>query len=254
MPRLARTLLDVLLPPRCLACGAIVAEPGALCAECFAKVTFLGAPLCACCGDPFELPMEAGAVCAVCAADPPAYARARAVVKYDDGSRDLILRFKHADRTDCAPSFARWMIRAGRELVAEADLVVPVPLHRLRLMKRHYNQAALLALHIDRQSGTPGRYVPDLLVRARKTPPQEGLGRRGRKRNVKAAFAVTATERLKGARVLVIDDVLTTGATVGECARTLRRAGAAAVDVLTVARVVLDPDDCGSETEAAYQT
>lgn len=253
MRRLARSVLDLLLPPRCLACGAIVAEPGALCPDCFSAVTFLGPPWCAMCGDPFELAMEEGAICAVCAAHPPPYDRARAVLKYDEGSRDLILRFKHADRTDCAPSFARWMARAGRDLVAAADLVVPVPLHRLRLMKRRYNQAALLARYIAGSGGGRGRFMPDLLVRARKTPPQEGLGRQARRRNVKAAFAVTDPERVKGARVLVIDDVLTTGATVGECARTLRRAGAAAVDVLTIARVVLEPDAAGLETDAPHQ-
>lgn len=252
MHRLARSLLDVLLPPRCLACGTIVGEPGALCPDCFARVTFLGPPQCARCGDPFELPMEENAVCAVCVAEPPPFDRARAVMRYDDGARDLVLRFKHADRTDCAPAFARWMIRAGRDLVTAADVIAPVPLHRLRLLKRRYNQAALLARAIDRQSGAPGRFVPDLLTRARRTPPQEGLGRQGRARNVRAAFAVVDAARVQGRRVLLVDDVLTTGATVGECARTLRRAGAAAVDVVCLARVVLDPLHDAAETDSLY--
>ncbi|GAA0567086.1 ComF family protein [Caenispirillum bisanense] len=253
MPRLARALLDLLLPPRCLSCGAVVSEPGALCPDCFAAVTFLGPPVCACCGDPFELAMEEGALCAVCIADPPPFARARAAFRYDDGSRDLVLRFKHADRTDCAAPFARWMLRAGRELVRDADLIVPVPLHRLRLLRRRYNQAALLARALDRHGDRPGRYAPDLLLRARRTPPQEGLGRSARRLNMRAAFAVADPARLEGRRVLVVDDVLTTGATVGECARVLLRAGAAAVDVLTLARVVLDPDGAAAETDSPYQ-
>lgn len=239
----SRAVLDALLPPRCLACGTLVAEPGALCAACFGGVEFLVDPVCASCGDPFELPMEPGALCAVCIEDPPPWRHARAVFKYDGVARDLILRFKHADRTDSAPAFARWMLRAARPLIEGADLIAPVPLHRGRLMKRRYNQAALLARQLDRQSaGVPGRFSPDLLVRARKTPPQEGMGRAARKRNVRAAFALSEPEAVRGRVVLLVDDVMTTGATVGECVRVLRQAGAAAVDVVTVARVVLTPE------------
>lgn len=241
--RLARSVLDALLPPRCLACGALTAEPGALCADCFGQARFLSAPLCDRCGDPFELPMEPGAICAVCAADPPPWGRARAVLAYDDGvARDLILRFKHADRTDSAPTFARWMLRAGEDVVRAADLIAPVPLHRGRLLKRRYNQSALLALHLDRLSGRPGRHRPDLLLRARATAPQEGKGRAARRSNIRGAFALGDAEAARDRRVLLIDDVLTTGATVGECARLLLRHGARAVDVLTVAKVILEPD------------
>lgn len=163
-----------------------------------------------------------------------------AVFKYDGVARDLILRFKHADRTDIAPAFARWMLRAARPMIDAADLIVPVPLHRGRLMKRRYNQAALLARQLDKLSvRAPGRFAPNLLVRARKTPPQEGMGRAARKRNVRAAFALTEPDAVRGRVVVLVDDVMTTGATVGECAKVLRRAGAVAVDVVTVARVVL---------------
>lgn len=239
----ARAALDLLLPPRCLACGALVAEPGALCAACFGGVAFLAEPLCVVCGDPFELPVPPGTRCAVCLEDPPPWRQARAVFRYEGVARDLILRFKHADRTDSAPAFARWMLRVARPMVDGADLIVPVPLHRGRLRARRYNQAALLARSLDHQSAGPsGRFVPDLLVRARKTPSQEGLGRFARQRNVRNAFAVTAPERVSGRTVLVVDDVLTTGATVGECVAALRQAGAAAVDVVTLARVVLTPE------------
>jgi ComF family protein len=175
--------------------------------------------------------------CALCIARPPPFARARAALLYDDGCRGLILSFKHGDRTDLAPVFARWLARAGAELLGDADLLVPVPLHRWRLFHRRYNQSALLARLLARTSGVP--MLPDLLIRHRATPSQGGLGRRGRVRNVAGAFALHSrlARRADGRRVLLIDDVHTTGATLGECARLLRRAGAARVDVLTLARV-----------------
>jgi ComF family protein len=205
-------------------------------------VTFLGPPLCRGCGFPFELapaaPAAEGALCAACHADPPAFDRARAVMAYDAGSRGLVLAFKHADRTEAAPPFARWMARAGAELLAEADVIAPVPLHRWRLLARRYNQAALLANQLGRLSGLP--VVPDLLVRRRNTPSQGRLSAAGRSRNVAGAFAVHPRHaaRVRGRCVLLVDDVLTTGATVAACTRVLRRAGAGQVDVLTLARVV----------------
>lgn len=248
----SRVALDALLPPRCLACGTQVVEPGALCADCFGGVEFLSEPVCASCGDPFELPMKPGALCAGCISDPPPWRHARAVFRYDGVARDLILRFKHADRTETAPAFARWMLRVARPMIERADLIAPVPLHRGRLMKRRYNQAALLARQIDRQSdGAPGRFAPNLLVRARKTPSQEGMGRRARRRNVRGAFALTDPDAVGGRTILLVDDVLTTGATAGECARVLLQAGAAAVDVVTVARVVLGPE-WRSDGDALY--
>ena len=165
------------------------------------------------------------------------FARARSVLVYDDASRPLILGFKHGDQTHAAAAFGNWLARAGSEMLAEADLVVPVPLHRWRLFRRRFNQAALLGKAVARRAGV--RCVPDLLVRGRATPSQGGLSRSGRQRNVKGAFAVRP-KRLRdvtGARIVLIDDVLTTGATVSECARVLLRAGAARVDVLTLARV-----------------
>ena len=237
--RLWRLVLDTLLPPQCLACNALVPDPGTLCPSCWEGIDFLGPPWCECCGQPFSIPTPAGTVCGACLAAPPPWRRARAVFRYDAHAKALVLRFKHADRTDAAPAYAGWMARAGAEVLAEAELIAPVPLHWLRLARRRYNQAALLALGLGRISGVP--VVPDLLERMRATASQGVLGRRQRADNVRRAFRLRAGAgpRVEGRAVLLVDDVLTTGATVAECAKVLTRAGARTVDVLTLARVVL---------------
>ncbi|OAN51154.1 ComF family protein [Magnetospirillum moscoviense] len=237
--RWIRLALDAVLPPLCPSCGAMVGEPGALCPDCWGQITFLSAPCCDACGHPFEIDAGPGALCGLCAREAPPWARARAVFRYDDASKPLVLRLKHADRLEGAPTFARWLARSGADLIHDADLIVPVPLHRLRLLSRRYNQAAVLANALGRLTGKP--VAPDLLVRTRATPAQGHLGRDERAANVRGAFAVrpSGRHRLAGKRVLLVDDVLTTGATVGECARILVTTGAHGVDVLTLGRVVL---------------
>jgi len=234
-----RRLVDSILPPRCINCRALVHSETALCAECWPLFDFLGAPHCRCCGFPFEYdPGPADTLCAACTARRPLFERARAVLVYAEASRRLVLDFKHGDRTWPAPAFGRWLARAGAELVAVADLAVPVPLHRRRLYARRYNQAAMMALALGRATGLAVQ--PDLLVRRRPTPSQGRMSPAARRRNVRGAFAVRTgrTAQIEARRILLIDDVLTTGATAEECARTLLGAGAAAVDVLTLARVV----------------
>lgn len=240
--RLSRGALNAILPARCLGCGAVVDGPGMLCAPCWSAIDFLGPPLCACCGAPFEFALAGSAaepvLCGACVRQQPDYDRARAVFRYDEHSRGLVLGFKHGDRLHGAPTFGRWMARAGAELLSAADLVAPVPLHWTRLFRRRYNQAALLAHAVGKGAARP--VIPDLLVRRKRTPSQGKLSAIERRRNMRGAFALAPrhARQVEGRRVLLIDDVLTTGATVGACARALKRAGAASVDVLTLARVV----------------
>ena len=234
--RIGRAVVDGILPPRCLACGTIVDEPDALCGPCWAAMTFFAPPWCAVCGLPFPHPMGDDAICADCARDRSSWDRARAVLRYDKHSRRLVLALKHADRTHLARALGGWMRRAGAEVLDGADLVVPVPLHWTRLFARRYNQAGLLA-HAIRAAGGPP-VAPDWLVRRRRTPSQGRLGATARARNVRGAFALRPGRSIRGKRIVLIDDVLTTGATVEECARVLRRAGAEFVGVLTLARAL----------------
>src|SRR3954466_6663426 len=233
----ARLALDIALPTLCVACREPVAGVG-VCAACWAKLSFIAQPYCPRLGIPFVYDPGPDLLSMEAIANPPAYQRARAAVRYDDVARTLVHSLKYQDRTDLAPAMGRWVARGARKLLDGADVLVPVPLHWRRGWSRRYNQSGALARVISRQSGV--KLASEALRRIRPTEQQIGLSRPQRAANVQGAFKV-APERsaeIAGRRVVLIDDVLTSGATTDACARALLRAKAAQVDVLVFARVV----------------
>jgi ComF family protein len=233
-----RVALDAVLPPLCASCRTPLADAGGLCPACWAQMSFIAPPYCERLGIPFVYDPGPGVLSMEAIADPPAYDRARAVARYDGVARELVHRLKYGDRLDLAAFMGRWMARAGRELLDDADALVPVPLHWRRLWGRRFNQAATLARTAAAESGLP--VLTAALTRQRATAHQVGLSRSARAINVQGAFAVTPEGRaaIHGKRIVLVDDVLTSGATVDACTRVLRRAGAGTVDVLVFARVV----------------
>ena len=232
--------LDILYPPACLACRKATAAHHALCSDCWGQMRFIERPYCERLGTPFAHDLRTpGLISPEAMAEPPVFGRARAVVRYDDGpARRLVHRLKYSDRLELARPMGAWMARAGAEILGEADLIVPVPLHRLRLISRRFNQAATLAHSVSQASAVP--VEANALTRVKQTPPQVGLSRPQRAGNVQGAFRVPeeAKPRLYGTRVVLVDDVLTSGATANAASRALLRGGAKSVDVLVFARVV----------------
>lgn len=230
--------LDLILPPRCIGCGEVVTCQGTLCSGCWADIHFITEPACTCCGWPFEFQVEGQLHCASCLAEAPLFDQARAAIRYESKGRDLVLRFKHADATNAVPMFADWMCRMGVSLLRDTDLILPVPLHWTRLFLRQYNQAALLAQYIGFKSEIP--FHNTLFKRQLATPSQGHLKRPARRKNIRNAFSVSnqLQHLILNRRITLIDDVLTTGATVNECARILKNYGAHTVNVLCLARVV----------------
>jgi ComF family protein len=236
-----RTALDAVLPPLCASCRTPLADAGGLCPACWARVSFIAPPWCERLGIPFADDPGPGVLSMEAITDPPAYGRARAAVRYDGVARDLVHRLKYGDRLDLAAAMGRWMARAGRDLLEDADALVPVPLHWRRLWGRRFNQAAMLAKAAS--AAAPAGRIPVLtgaLARRRATTQQVGLSRSARAVNVQGAFTVTEDGKaaICGKQIVLVDDVLTSGATVDACARALLRAGAGGVDVLVFARVV----------------
>lgn len=235
--RFAGNVLDMVLPVTCCVCARPVSGAGGLCETCWGELEMIAQPVCDAYGTPFAFEEGDGAVSARAIANPPVWDRARAAAMFNDCSQQLVHALKYRDRHEVVHAMARMMIHAGRDVISQADLIVPVPLHRWRLWSRRYNQAALLAARVG--AVTDISTQTDLLQRVRNTRSQVGLGEGQRSRNVKGAFLVPDVRAgdVMGQRVLLVDDVLTSGATANECARVLKLAGAVHVDVLVFALV-----------------
>lgn len=231
-----RLSLDTVLPPRCPVTQDIVERQGTLSPKAWASLHFLSDPLCKTCGVPLEVDVGKDMECGGCLVTKRQYVKLRSALAYDDASKPLILGFKHGDRTHAVVSFVPWLMQAGRDLIAAADMIVPVPLHRWRLLQRRYNQSGLMAAALGRTAQK--NVMHDVLMRTRSTPSQGFLKAGERAQNVRNAFAVRSDVDVSGKNILLIDDVYTTGATVSECAKALKDKGASAVNVLTLARVV----------------
>lgn len=236
--RLANAASDLLFPPTCAGCGEHLARAGSLCGPCWAEVRFIDKPYCPVLGTPFSHDLGAEILSAEAIADPPPFARSRSVAVHEGIIREMVHSLKYNDRLDLAPWMAAWLARAGAELLADCDVIVPVPLHARRFWMRRSNQSAELARHVARRTGRP--FEPDALKRVKRTRQQVGLGLSQRTANVQGAFKVPPDREIlvRGRNVLLIDDVYTTGATVKAAARALLRSGAARVDVLTFGRAI----------------
>ena len=245
-----RSITDLVLPPRCPACRVIVDGDGHFCSACWGQLNFITTPQCATCGTPFDHDRGTGAQCGACLAEPPRYTNARAAFVYGGPAKAVVLAMKHGDRAHLAAVMAPHMARVASG--PAGALLVPVPLHRWRLWQRGFNQAAVLAQELVKATGADLDLAA--LQRVKATPASAGMGRAARAANVRGAFKVTDRRRVAGRDVVLIDDVLTTGATADACARHLRRAGARSVQVLTFARVVRDTSQAGVVTTPAGDT
>ncbi len=236
--RAAASVVSLVYPPVCAACSASTGQSHGLCAQCWASLTLITRPYCERLGTPFALDLGGALISPAAMADPPVFARARAVCGYDDIARALVHKLKYGDKPELAITMGNMMALAGRELAQDADLIVPVPLHRWRLWRRRFNQAAALCDVLAAKTALPVDRTA--LVRVRRTKPQVGLSRHERAENLQGALRVptAARHRIEGRRILLVDDVLTTGATANASARALLRSGAKAVDLLTFTRVI----------------
>ncbi|MDR0631747.1 MAG: ComF family protein [Holosporaceae bacterium] len=232
-------LQNICFPITCYNCGKIVDSEG-LCQECWKKIRWIGDPKCKICGVPFEI--DACALCPNCLRKKPHFDRAVSVFEYDSFSKIMILKFKHGDKTHICRQLSTWMYRVAQDAIKNADVIIPVPIHFLKRLKRKYNQSELLARELGKLSGIP--YEPRILQKEKPTPQQEGLSRNMRLKNINGSFGVDSRyfSTLFKKTVVLVDDVLTTGATINECSKILKKHGAEKVIVLTIARVNLGGD------------
>jgi ComF family protein len=240
VPRMRQTFLkpalDLLFPPQCTVCGTLVAENRTLCTGCWNGITFISDPVCSCCGLPFDYDIGAGLLCGECMRVLPPFKKARSVLRYDDASRQLVLKLKFQDEIHLGATFGPWLRNVAHEMLGDTDCIIPVPLHYARFVSRRYNQALVLARALGHNSEIP--VIPDGLARVRATDQQSGLSRKGREKNVRRAFRIPPRHApfLKGKRVLLVDDVHTTGATLAACAKELIKNGISKVYAVTLAR------------------
>lgn len=231
-------IINLILPPRCLLCGKVINGDNGLCNDCFNNITFITKPYCDKCGYPFYKSIDSDGICLSCLnpKNKQIFRMCRSAIVYDEYSKKLILDFKFSDHVENKVLLARWLNMAGKDIFDEGiDIIIPVPLHFTRMIKRKYNQSAILAKELSRLCKIDVDY--NLLKRSKMTAPQTQCTGKERQKNVKNAFVVSDIEKIKGKRIVLIDDVYTTGATLKECAKILLSAGAKSVDALTVARV-----------------
>jgi ComF family protein len=232
-------ILDAAYPPQCAACRAITAEPATLCARCWREMPFITRPYCERLGTPFAVDIGGTLLSPAAIADPPVFNRARSVARFDGAARELVHKLKYGDRQELALAMGSMMATAAADCLAEAAVIVPVPLHWTRLWQRRFNQATALAAIIGQRTGLP--MEPQLLRRRKRTASQVGKTRAERQANLQGAFVVPEGMKmaLKGQHVLLVDDVMTTNSTANAASRVLLRGGAASVDIVTFARVVM---------------
>ncbi|MDA0782364.1 MAG: ComF family protein [Rickettsiales bacterium] len=229
---------DILFPPQCFSCRRNIESQGSLCSTCWEAIEFITTPQCNICGTPFELAAQNGSICGSCIASPPLFTNARSVFCYNDKSSRIITDFKYYDKTHNCKYFAAWLLRTGNELIEKSDIITSVPLHKIRLLGRRYNQSALLCNSLGKLAEK--QVNNELIIRHKHTRPQAGLTFKTRIKNVKHAFKVNKkfVSEIDGKNILLIDDVITTGSTIDACTKTLLRAGASNVFVLTLAMTV----------------
>jgi len=239
MIRWLKVFIDFILPPRCLICGKVITSDNALCAECFNQITFVTKPYCQHCGKPLSFTnLGGGLYCSECLKNKHSvFYMCRSAIQYDDYSKKLILDFKFADHLENKHLLVQWLYLAGKDIFeTNPDVILPVPLHYSRLFKRKYNQSAVLAHELSRKTGVLARY--NILKKCRYTKPQVNCSGKQRQKNVKDAFVIKNSEFIRGKNIVLVDDVYTTGSTLRECAKILKKAGAKNVSALTVARVI----------------
>lgn len=237
-------LIDLILPPKCLSCSALINEAHNICADCWKELHFISEPRCASCGYPFGSEMShidfstiGESLCGACQKKPRIFDKAISALRYDDHSKKMIIGFKHHDKLEYATFFAKLLRQAGTKIFDDIDIIIPVPLHKKRLFKRRFNQSAIVSNILSNYIEKP--HEPTILIRSKNTPPQTGNMNK-RSKNVQGAFKVVSKYKgkLTGKNILLIDDVFTTGATIENCSKSLKKAGAGKIYVLTIFRVI----------------